>query len=369
MKNKTKPVRLPVDHLSAVWPTALKGVRLGCLLHPASVTSSIQHTSEVIRALHKKLFNLTAFLGPQHGILGHTQANMIEWEGFDDLHFKIPVYSLYGKNREPTTAMLDSIDCLLIDLQDVGARYYTYIWTSFLALKAAEKNKKAIIVCDRPNPINCVNIEGPVLEMDHASFVGLHPLPVRHGKTIGQLMRQFQKECFPGAQLHVLEMENYNPKMWYDQTRLPWVLPSPNMPTLDTALVYPGMCLLEGTNISEGRGTTKPFEIFGAPFINSPEMCGYLNSLKLPGVFFREMHFAPTFDKWTGQMCHGAQIHVRDRNIFNSFETAVKILHYLYHEYKDEFKWKEPPYEYEYKKLPIDILLGNGWYRKKCVEQ
>jgi uncharacterized protein YbbC (DUF1343 family) len=362
-------VILPVDALEENWPSELKGVSLGGLLHPASVNSRLCHTKTVLSSFNGKLFKLSALFGPQHGIRGETQDNMIEWEGFSDPELHIPVYSLYGEHREPTEKMFKNIDCLFIDLQDAGTRYYTFIWSLYLCMKAANVYKKIVIVCDRPNPINCVQTEGPVLEITHASFVGLHPIPVRHGKTIGELAKLFKNECFPDLALYVLPMRNYSPLFWFDQTGLPWVMPSPNMPTPDTAIVYPGMCLFEATNISEGRGTTRPFEIFGAPFIDSAKLCGQLNGKELPGVYFRETHFIPTFNKFHGMLCHGAQIHVINRNIFNSFDTGIKILGYLYHEYPSYFKWKGPPYEYETVKLPIDILLGNGWYRKEYIEK
>ncbi len=361
-------VILPIDNFEDLYPKVLRGVRLGVLSHPASVNSSLIHTVDIIKTLDKKLFSLTTLFGPQHGYLGNTQDNMIEWESSKHPVWNIPILSLYGKHREPTEEMLSGIDCLLVDMQDVGSRYYTFIWTMYLSMKACEKYGKSIIVCDRPNPITCVHKEGPVLDMNYASFVGMHSIPVRHGKTIGELACLFKEECFPKLDLHVLNMRGYKKNMWYDQTGLPWVMPSPNMPTLDTAVVYPGMCLFEATNISEGRGTTRPFELFGAPFINSEKMCLFLNSLELPGVFFREAHFEPTFHKWAGQICNGAQIHVINRDTYLPIKTAVQILKYLFNYYSKEFKWKNPPYEYEYEKMPIDILLGDGTYRKEYIE-
>jgi uncharacterized protein YbbC (DUF1343 family) len=188
--------------------------------------------------------------------------------------------------------------------------------------------------------------------------VGLHPLPVRHAKTIGELAQQFQSTAFPKCRLAILPMKNWKRQMWFDQTGLPWVMPSPNIPTLDTATVYPGMCLLEGTNISEGRGTTRPFEIFGAPFVDPKRLCGELNSLKLPGVFFRQNYFQPTFHKFAGELCGGAQIHITDRGAFLPFQTAIEIIRLIRKLYPSEFRWKQPPYEYETRKLPIEILLG-----------
>lgn len=360
-------VKIALSHFEESYPHHLRGKRLGALLHPASIDANLHHTLETLLALNGKCFHLSALFGPQHGIKGHTQDNMIEWEGSTDPELGIPVYSLYGKTREPSAEMLSHIDVLFVDMQDVGARYYTFIWTLFLCMKACERANIPVIVLDRPNPIGN-EVEGPILDLDYSSFVGFWKLPVRHGKTIGEIAKQFQAECFPRSELYVMEMDGYRPGMWFNETGLPWVMPSPNMPTLDTATVYPGMCLFEATNVSEGRGTTRPFELFGAPFIDAPKLVRYLNGLKLPGVFFRENYFMPTFHKGAGQICGGAQIHVTDRNTFKPFDTAIRILRYLFHAYPDNFAWKAPPYEYEFEKLPIDILLGSGTFRRDMIE-
>jgi uncharacterized protein YbbC (DUF1343 family) len=254
--------------------------------------------------------------------------------------------------------MLGSIDVLFIDLQDLGARYYTFIWTMYLCMRACERAGVHIVVLDRPNPINGLTTEGPLLNPEFRSFVGLHPIPVRHGRTIGELAQQFQEEQFRNCKLTILPMKGWHRDMWFDDTGLPWVMPSPNMPALATATVYPGMCLLEGTNISEGRGTTQPFEIFGAPFIDAESLCQELNGLKLPGVFFRENYFQPTFHKFAGQICGGAQLHVIDRSIFQPFRTGVEVIKRIRHRYPDQFQWRQPPYEYEWKRLPIEVLIG-----------
>src|SRR5712691_7781401 len=238
----------------------------------------------------------------------------------------MPVHSRHGSAREPTAEMLEGLDVLLVDLQDVGARYYTFVWTLFLCLRACATHGLQVVVLDRPNPINGLTTEGPVLDPNYRSFVGLHPLPVRHGLTIGELAQRFRDEAFPNLGLTILAMKNWQREMWFDQTGLPWVMPSPNMPTLDTATVYPGMCLLEGTNISEGRGTTRPFEIFGAPFIDAESFCRELNALRLLGVHFRATWFQPTFQKFAGRLCGGAQLHVLDRNSFRPFATGVEII-------------------------------------------
>jgi uncharacterized protein YbbC (DUF1343 family) len=352
------PVQLPLDHLPALWPEKLRGARIGALLHPASVSSNLEHASRILERVNGDLLKIAAFFGPQHGFLGQTQDNMVEWKSYEHPRLGIPVYSLYGDHREPTAEMLQDLDVLLVDLQDVGARYYTFIWTLYLCMRACEKHGVHVVVLDRPNPINGVTIEGPIIESGYESFVGMHPIPVRHGRTIGELAQQFRDEAFPKCRLSILPMKNWERAMWFDQTGLPWVMPSPNMSTIDTATVYPGMCLLEATNISEGRGTTRPFEIFGAPFIDAETLCGELNNLKLPGVFFRENYFQPTFQKFAGQLCGGAQLHVFDRDKFRSFQTGVEIIRSIRKLYPNSFEWKQPPYEYEREKLPIQILLG-----------
>ena len=352
------PVQLPLDHLRELWPEKFRGSRIGALLHPASVSAKLEHASRILERYNGDLFHLAAFFGPQHGFLGQTQDNMMEWKSYKHSQLRVPVYSLYAEHREPTAEMLDGLDVLLVDLQDVGARYYTFIWTMYLCMRACEKQGVAIVVLDRPNPINGVTAEGPVLDSNYKSFVGMHPIPVRHGKTIGELAQQFCHEAFPRCRLLILPMKNWRRAMWFDETGLPWVMPSPNMPALGTATVYPGLCLLEGTNISEGRGTTRPFEIFGAPFIDAEKLCSELNTLKLPGVFFRENYFQPTFQKFADVLCGGSQIHVLDRDEFRPFLTGVQIIKHIRKTYPEQFQWKQPPYEYEWKRLPIEILIG-----------
>ena len=352
------PVHLPLDHLSELWPRKFHGARIGALLHPASVSAKLEHTSRILERHNGDLFRLAVFFGPQHGFLGQTQDNMVEWKSYEHPRLGVPVHSLYGEHREPTAEMLEGLDVLLVDLQDIGARYYTFIWTLYLCLRACEKRGVEVVLLDRPNPINGVTTEGPVLDLNYKSFVGMHPIPVRHGKTIGELAQQFRKEAFPECRLSILPMKNWQRAMWFDETGLPWVMPSPNMSTPETAIVYPGMCLLEGTNISEGRGTTRPFEIFGAPFIAAETLCDELNASKLPGVFFRENYFQPTFHKFAGELCGGAQLHVTNRETFRPFTTGVEIIKRIRKIYGGQFQWKQPPYEYEWKHLPIEILIG-----------
>jgi uncharacterized protein YbbC (DUF1343 family) len=260
--------------------------------------------------------------------------------------------------------MLEHIDVLVIDLQDVGARYYTFIWTMENCMQVCMEMNKSIVILDRPNPIGGHKIEGPALEEAYASFVGQRPLPVRHGMTVGEIGNYLCNEFYPSLDFHVIPVQGWKRKFWFDSTHLPWVMPSPNMPTMDTAMVYPGMCLLEGTNISEGRGTTRPFEIFGASFIEPELLVRQLIDSNLPGIIFRPTYFQPTFQKYAGKVCGGAQLHVTDRERFKPFKTGVAIIKAVYDLYPEDFSWRQPPYEYETEKLPIDILAGTDKLRK-----
>ncbi len=362
MSSRIKETLTGIDRINKLWPKDLLRGRIGLVVHPASVTGRLEHAISACRK--SKKFTLAALFGPQHGILGQTQDNMVEWEGSRDPVTGLPVYSLYGNTRKPRPEMLAEIDALVIDLQDVGSRYYTFIWTLDLCMQACLEAGKMIVVLDRPNPLAGHLIEGPLLDPKFASFVGLRPLPVRHGMTIAEIGGYFHKAFYPDLDLRVIPMQGWKRHMWFDQTHLPWVMPSPNMPMPDTALVYPGMCLLEGTNLSEGRGTTRPFEIFGAPFINSDAIVNVLKEFKLPGVVFRPLTFQPTFQKHAGQLCNGAQIHVTDREKFKPFKTGVAVLKAIHNTYPREFAWNQPPYEYEKVNLPIDILAGTDRLRK-----
>jgi uncharacterized protein YbbC (DUF1343 family) len=266
-----------------------RDLKSGILVNSASTDSRLRHTADLF--FHSEKIHLSVIFTPQHGLFGHTQANMIEWSGLA-LHpkYRVPVISLYAETREPTHAMTGLCDVLFIDLQDVGARYYTYIWTAVLAMKAFAQSGKKIVVLDRPNPINGEDIEGDVQEDDLTSFVGLYSVPVRHGMTMGEMLSYINTEHNIGADLEIVSCEGWDRRMFFDETSLPWVIPSPNMPTLDTAIVYPGQCLLEGTNLSEGRGTTRPFEFFGADFIDGELLAKKLNVLDLPGVYFSSCH-------------------------------------------------------------------------------
>lgn len=377
-----KSVYTGLDIIHKKWPKNLKYSDIGLLVHPASVNKKLNHAIDI--CTKSKKFKIKALFGPQHGIRGETQDNMIEWRGFIDKKTSLPVYSLYGNVRQPTPSMLKNIDVLVIDLQDIGSRYYTFIWTMDLCLQSCSKLNKSVVILDRPNPIGGHLIEGNVLNSDYTSFVGLKPLPVRHGMTIGEIANYLRNEFYPNLDLYIITIANWKRNMWFDETGLNWVLPSPNMPSPNTALVYPGMCLLEGTNISEGRGTTRPFEIFGAPFIEPETLLENLKELHLQGVIFRPMYFEPTFHKYAGKLCGGAQIHVTNREKYKPFKTGIAIIKVIHDIYKEDFLWKLPPYEYEYEKMPIDILAGTDrlrimietgekidriekWYSEECL--
>ena len=354
-------VRVGLDLFGKNWPQKLKGTRVGLLVHPASVNRKLEHAVNLF--IKSKKLDLQAIFGPQHGIRGETQDNMVEWKGFRDAHTKLPIFSLYGHTRKPEPSMLKDIDVMVIDMQNVGSRYYTFIWTMELCMQACLEMNKSVVVLDRPNPIGGHITEGPVLDTTYASFVGLRPLPVRHGMTIGEIGNYLRNEFYPYLNFHVIPMQGWKRKIWFNDTGLPWVMPSPNMPTLDTATVYPGTCLLEGTNLSEGRGTTRPFEIFGAPFIDPEILVSHLNQFRLHGVVFRPMYFQPTFQKHAGKLCRGAQIHIVNREKFKPFKTGIAILKIIHDLYPEHFEWKQPPYEYETEKMPIDILAGTDKLR------
>jgi uncharacterized protein YbbC (DUF1343 family) len=351
-----------LDLVERYWPKDLAGARVGLVAHPASVNRRLEHAVDVFR--RSKRFRLSALFGPQHGILGQTQDNMVEWEGFRDEGTRLPVHSLYGRVRKPTPEMLRDVDVLVLDLQDVGSRYYTFIWTLDLCMQACREQGKTLVVLDRPNPIGGLATEGPVLRPGFESFVGLRPLPVRHGMTIAEIGHYLEDAFHAGVHYRVVPMEGWKRAMWFDRTSLPWVMPSPNMPTLDTAAVYPGMCLLEGTELSEGRGTTRPFEILGAPFINPQVLAERLREFRLPGAIFRPLHFQPTFQKHAGRLCGGVQVHVTDRERYKPIRTAAAVLKAVHNTWPRDFAWKQPPYEYEEIKMPIDILAGTDRLRR-----
>ena len=354
-----------LDKLVSGFPEPLLGKRVGVVCHAASVDSSYRHVIDILADGGK--CTLAAIFGPQHGLFGQTQDNMVEWEGSVHPLLKIPVYSLYGERRKPSQKMLDGLDALLFDVQDVGARPYTYVWTLKHCMEACAERGIPVWVLDRPNPIGLVGIDGPMLSEDFFSFVGGAAIPLCHRMTMGEMALLIKKLYVPDADVNVVWMDGWLRGSLWSDTGLPWVLPSPNMPTLDTAVVYPGQVLLEATNISEGRGTTRPFELFGTPFINAGEIIPILRKSNLPGCLFREHGFIPTFQKWAGQFCGGIQIHVTDAAAFRPVQTTAAILGAVIKLYGNQFKFKVPPYEYEYDKMPFDILAGDTNMREALL--
>ena len=339
----------------------LEGARVGLIVNPASINSRFEHAADLF--YREKRIKLTALFGPQHGIRGETQDNMIEWQTFRDKRTGLPAYSLYGETRKPTPEMLADVDALVFDVQDVGTRVYTFIYTMALAMEAARECGKRFAVLDRPNPINGIQIEGNIHEPEFRSFVGMFPIPMRHAMTIAELALMFNREFGIGCELDIVEMEGWRRSMWYADTGLPWVMPSPNIPTAETTVVYPGSVMFEGTTLSEARGTTRPFEMVGAPYIDPNELIDRLKSDNLPGVIFRPTHFEPTFHKFMGKLCGGVQIHVTDRAEFKPVITAIAIIKAIRHLHPNQFGWKQPPYEYVKDKLPFDVINGSASVR------
>lgn len=334
----------------------LTGARLGMIVHPASVTSDLVFGVDAVLAAG---FDVRALFGPQHGARGEKQDNMIESDSYADPATGLPVHSLYGRVRKPDPDMLADLDVVLFDLQDVGTRVYTFVWTMALAMEACAEAGARFVVLDRPNPVGGARREGPVLRPGFESFVGLHPIPLRHGLTCGELARWLCAEREIDCELSVLPCRGWRRSADWNATGLPWVMPSPNLPTMDSCTVYPGMVLLEGANLSEGRGTTRPFEIFGAPWLDPLALADRLRAANLPGVVFRPCHFEPTFQKHAGKLCGGAQLHVADPAAFEPVRTAVEILAAARQLSPRRFGWREPPYEYEETLPPIDILWGH----------
>lgn len=357
------PVVTGLERLLADPPAWLNRRRLGLLANPASCDRRLNHAKDLVAGRFPG--QLKAVFSPQHGFFADKQDNMVESDHFTDSAIGIPVFSLYGATRIPTAAMLDAIDVLLVDLQDAGTRVYTFIYTLAHCMEAAGKLGKAVAVLDRPNPVGGIRIEGNVLDPQFASFVGRYPIPMRHGLTIGEVAGLFNEHFGIGCDLQVVPMNGWRRSMRFADTGLPWVAPSPNLPTPVSALVYPGQVIWEGTNVSEGRGTTQPFEIFGAPYIDPAKVLAVLDPSVLEGIILRPLAFEPTFNKWRGHLCRGFQIHVADADRYRPYRTSLGLLQAVMTAHPDHFQWKPPPYEYEYEKLPIDLILGDGRLRQR----
>jgi uncharacterized protein YbbC (DUF1343 family) len=350
-------VTLGIEKLVATDRRLIDGRRVGLLCNPASIDRQYRHSADIL--LRDSSATLAAIFGPQHGFRADLQDNMIETPHAADARRRVPVYSLYSEVREPSAQMLEGLDALVVDVQDVGTRVYTFIYTVANCLRAAARHRLRVIVCDRPNPIGGVAVEGNLLRQEYASFVGQFPIPMRHGMTVGELASLFNYHFGIGADLHIVAMDGWKREMYFDDTGLAWVMPSPNVPTLDTTIVYPGGVLFEGTMLSEGRGTTRPFELVGAPWIDGEALADAMNARALPGVHFRPVFFEPTFHKHARTTCGGCQAHVTDRETFAAVRAAVELIEEFHRQAPAQFAWREPPYEYEHEKMPIDILYGS----------
>ncbi len=362
VSSNQKSIKLGIERLRGEELNLIRGQRVGLVCNQASVDHSFCHVADMFHD-HPDI-TVTALFGPQHGIRGDVQDNMIETAHATDRKTGLPVYSLYSETREPTGEMLRDVDVIVFDLQDVGTRIYTFVYTMANCMRAAQRLGKRVIVCDRPNPIGGIATEGAVLDPAFASFVGQFPIATRHGMTVCELATMFNQEFGIGCDLQCVLMAGWSRELWYDQTDGPWVLPSPNMPTLDTATVFPGSVHLEGTQMSEGRGTTRPFELVGAPYIDAEDYARGLQALHLPGVYFRACVFVPTFQKHGGKACGGVQIHVTDREKFKAALTGIAIVKTAFDMYREDFRWKDPPYEYEYDRNPFDLIAGTDKVRE-----
>jgi len=357
-----------LEIISDHFPSALKGKRIGILCHAPSITKDFSHITDIF--FQRSDCILSAIFGPQHGIHGQTQDNMIAWRSQRHPVYNIPLYSLYGEHRKPSPEMLKNIDVLLIDLQDVGARLYTYIWTVKRCIEACSEAGIPVWLLDRPNPIGSLPFDGPVLKKEFFTFVGGASIPLCHRMTIGEMALWIKEKYYPRCDLNIVWMKNWRRSLLFSETGLPWVLPSPNMPTIQTAIVYPGTVLIEALNLSEGRGTTIPFELFGAPFIDAEKLKKNLDERNIEGCAFRIHNFIPTFHKFCGELCNGLQIHVTDINIFKPVGTALEIFDAIIETSQpDSLKFNLPPYEYEYNLMPFDILSGDSGMRETLLNR
>lgn len=348
----------PLTGLDLLQRDDIPGCRVALLSHYAAVDRHLMTAAEVLHRMPG--VELAALMGPQHGFWGQTQDNMIEWSTHPHPSWGIPVHSLYGGSREPSPGMLEGIDCVVVDLQDVGSRYYTYVYAMALTMRCAARTGIPVLVLDRFNPAGLTHVEGPVQDGDMLSYVGMYPLPVRHGMSIGELARHFAAlDGLPEPS--VKRFSACDPEGFPEG--FPWVHPSPNMPAPATALVYPGMCLLEATNLSEGRGTCRPFEVFGAPWLDEEALCGALNGAgALEGAVLSPHRFIPAFHKHAGETCRGAILTVTDRDAFRPFAAGLAILAGCFR--SRETGWRPPPYEYVYDRMPVDILAGSPRFRE-----
>ncbi len=344
-------------------PAAMSGKRLGLLCNPASVDTRCRHARDLIHAAFPG--RLTALFSPQHGFYAEKQDNMIESSDIIDPILNIPVFSLYGRTRVPTREMMECIDVLLVDLQDVGTRVYTFLSTLSYCMEQAALAGRHVVVLDRPNPVSGNRVEGNCLSPDFCSFVGRYPIPMRHGLTIGEYASFINTTFAIGCSLEVIPMRGWRRSMYFTDTGLPWIPPSPNLPAPASANVYPGQVIWEGTNISEGRGTTLPFEMFGAPFLDTDKIAAFALKEGVSGCVLRPVVFEPTAHKWQGLACRGFHIHVTEPDAYDPYTVSLILLQAILYHHRDRFEWKPPPYEYEKEKLPFDLITGDDSIRKR----
>jgi len=331
--------------------------KTGVLCHAPSISSDFNHIIDIVNR-HDET-ELSAIFGPQHGLFGQTQDNMIEWEGYIHPFYRVPVYSLYGKTRIPTDEMLSGLEVLLVDMQDVGTRPYTYMWTLKNCMQACREKSIPVVIVDRPNPLGGLKRDGAILKRHYFTFVGGAEIPLCHGMTIGEIAFWINEKEDINCNLEIVRMDGWERKMEWEHTGLPWVFPSPNMPSVNTARVYPGMVLVEALNISEGRGTTLPFELCGAPFLDTTAIIKELNNMKIPGCAFRQHNFIPTFHKFRDEYCSGLQIHITDYKSYEPVYTAACLFKKI-EQITGKLRFKDPPYEYEENLIPFDILSGDN---------
>jgi len=347
----------------------LKGNRIGLVVNHTSVAKD--GLPSFIHFHRHKDFQLVKLFAPEHGLYGVDQ-DMVDVDHDTEPATGTPIVSLYGKDHAsltPDAGLMKGIDTLVFDIQDIGSRYYTFIYTLANCMQTCKQAGVPMVVCDRPNPINGVQVEGNLVREGWHSFVGQYSLPNRHGMTVGELAQWFNDETGIDCDLTVIPMKGWKREMWYDQTGLLWVSPSPNMPMVSTATVYPGMCLIEGTQLSEGRGTTLPFELCGAPGIDSHRLAEALANEKLPGVLFRPQYFKPTFQKCAGDICGGVQMHVTDRNSFKPLITGIAVIQAIAHLFPKAFKWRTEPYEFVSDRPAIDLLYGHPEFRETLLPE
>lgn len=361
-KLQRKPIKLGLEKILDEHLHLLENIRVGLICNQASVNHLFQHSADLF--YNNPKINLVALFGPQHGIRGDVQDNMVETSHTVDKLTGLPIYSLYSETRQPTEAMLSGLDALVFDLQDIGCRVYTFIYTMANAMQACAALGKKMFVLDRPNPIGGLAVEGNTLERGHESFVGQYPIPMRHGLTAGELANLFNREFGINCELEIVTMNGWSREDYYDETDAPWVMPSPNIPTVDTTAVFPATVYFEGTEVSEGRGTTRPFEIVGAPYIDADDYAAALAALKLPGVIFRPINFLPTFQKHANQSCGGVFLHVTKREVFEPVFTGLMMVKTVFDMYSEDFKWKIGEYEYAFNRNPFDVIAGTSKMRE-----